>query len=635
VGLLSQPVSAEESYSPEVGKTYPNAVYWGDTHVHTSMSSDDAYVWGTRIGPEETYRFARGEAVVASNGMVARLNRPLDFLVIADHAENLGLMVAAERGSADLTQLSAENRDVLTRLVEKIRHLTYSDPRPADVLAVAEALKKGELVKDEAVKRSIWRGVTAAADRYNEPGRFTAFIGYEWSSAASSTPGFGNLHRVIVFKDDASKANRTVPFSKYDSEDPEALWDYLASYERETGGEVLAIPHNGNMSNGDMFAMQTFSGKALTREYAERRQRWEPLYEITQMKGTSEAHPILSPIDEFADFEIWNSWFGKQLPAGREWNDAERERKKGEYARPAWERGLVVQADVGVNPFKFGVVGGTDSHTGLSTAEENNFWGKFPINNPSAHRTSDDVALWTTRAADELFWQSVGLNVKLPLARVLSASGVAAVWATDNTREALFASMKRKETYATTGPRITVRFFGGWGYSAEDALRSDLAQIGYRNGVPMGGDLTRAPLGKAPHFLVRAVKDPDGANLDRIQVIKGWRDTHGEVHEKIYNVAMSEGRASKNSNEVAPVGNTVDISKATYSNSIGSPELATVWTDPEFNAREFAFYYLRVLEIPTPRWTTYDSAFFKVAVPKDVPETIQERAYTSPIWYTP
>ena len=443
---------------------------------------------------------------------------------------------------------------------------------------------------------------------------------------------------MVIFKDNAETAGQVIPFSQYDSSDPEDLWTYLQGYEDKTGGEALAIPHNGNLSTGVMFALEDAKGNPLSKGYAETRSRWEPLFEVTQIKGDSETHPLLSPEDDFADYETmssdslfmpeiksqrglsdydpWLEKFQKRLDAG----DANWMRTY-EYARSGLKLGLQQQSKLGINPFKFGMIGSTDAHTSLATADENNFWGKLTEAEPLATRITSG---W--RPAINEGWPGWKM----------SASGYAAVWAEENTREALFAAMKRKEVYATTGPRMKVRFFGGWDYKKDDALKPDLARIGYAKGVSMGGDLTNAPKGKASSFLIRAVKDPDGANLDRVQVIKGWHDKNGELHEKIYDVALSDSRKKNWRGKIKPVGNTVDTSDASYTNSIGDPELAVVWQDPDFNADELAFYYVRVLEIPTPRWTAYDAKFFGLKnVPEEVPMVTQERAYTSPIWYTP
>jgi len=594
--MLSCDALAQESYSPNVNAVFPENVYWGDTHVHTSFSSHDANIGGkNRLSPEIAYRFARGESVTAINGSTVRLQRPLDFLVVADHAEGMGVAFALQSGDPDFpkSETGKKFRDAYTRYIE-------SDEKDRTL----RSLLWGTPI-DAPYRQTLWQRVVGNADKYNEPGKFTAFAGFEWSAA-----GLLNLHRVVIFKDGADKTAQTTPFSQSDSNKPEDLWNYLERYQTESKGQVLAIPQNSNVSGGEMFATHKFGGAPLNADWLRLRSQFEPLMEITQFKGDSEAHPLLSPTDEFADFETWNGWSGRQpdaKAAARSQQEAI-ELKKGEYAREALKTGLTLKATMQVNPFKYGLIGSTDSHTSLSTPDSNNFWGKFSREYPSAKLRRWDY----------------------------SAAGYAGIWATENTRQALFAAMQRKEVYATTGPRIKLRFFAGWDYTSHDAERPDLARVGYASGVPMGGDLTQAPAGKSPRFLIRAVRDPDGANLDRVQVVKGWRDKDGQLHEKIHDVALSDSRRADSDGKVPPVGSTVDVTEATYDNSIGDPELAVVWTDPDFDRDELAFYYLRVLEIPTPRWTAYDAKFFAM---KDLPEKVemvtQQRAYTSPIWYTP
>ena len=470
----------------------------------------------------------------------------------------------------------------------------------------------------QTIAQPLWQRITAAAEKYNEPGRFTAMIGFEWTSS----PSGNNLHRNVLFRDGKDKADTIIPLSAYDTEDPEELWKWMADYENKTGGRLLAIPHNGNLSNGLMFDDVTLTTKKpLDRDYAERRQRWEPLYETTQMKGDGETHPSLSPNDELANFERWDKGsFGPELKTPA--------MLPREYTREAFKRGLAYEQSLGVNPFKFGLVGSTDSHTALSTTQENNFFGKVALLEPSA-----DPIRFTEVLAGRL---PPGRDPKTQLvARETGASGLAAVWSRGNTREALWDAMARKEVYATTGTRLVVRVFGGYDLAATDLELSDFAENGYAKGVPMGGDLKAAPAGKAPAFLVRALRDPDGANLDRIQMIKGWLDAGGKTHEQIYDLAWSGNRKPGRDGKLAPVGNTVNVTEASYTNAIGAPYLTAYWKDPKFDPRERAFYYVRVIEIPTPRWTTYDAKVFGVPLPTDVPATIQERAYTTPIWYTP
>jgi len=603
---IGQP--GDRQYSPYPEQTFPNRVFFGDTHLHTSYSTDAGMI-GNTLGPEEAYRFARGEAVTSSTGLPAKLGRPLDFLVVADHAEGLGAAPAIANSDPIMMD---------TELGRQLVELTKAG-KPDQAFDVWNRAGQGganPLVTDERLIRPAWTRMTEIADQFNEPGRFTAFIGYEWTSH----PGGDNLHRVLVFRDGRERADQVKPFGRDDSTDPEKLWEWMAAYEDKTGGRLLAIPHNGNMSNGLMFDDVTLTDKKpLDLDYAERRARWEPLYEVTQMKGDGEAHPFLSAEDEFADFETWDkASFGPEPKT--------RDMLPREYAREAYKRGLAYEAKLGANPFKFGMIGSTDSHTSLSTAQEDNFFGKVVLLEPSADpiRFEEVIAGRPAPPGSQIY------------ARETSASGLAAVWARENTREALWDAMARKEVYATTGTRIRVRVFGGFNFGPEDLQRSDFAAHAYGNGVPMGGDLTGAPEGKAPAFLVQALRDPDGANLDRVQIIKGWLDADGEPQERIYDIAVSDGRTIGADGRCKdPVGNTVNVEQATYTNAIGDAVLGAYWQDPEFDSAQRAFYYVRVLEIPTPRWTTYDAKFFGVKRPDDVPASIQERAYTSPIWYTP
>jgi hypothetical protein len=594
------------AYSPYPAETFPNRVFFGDTHLHTAYSADAGMI-GNTLGPEEAYRFARGETVVSSTGVPARLERPLDFMVVADHAENLGLapMLAAR----DPGLLATPFGQAL------IARLDAGDPAGAfETWSKAKAGGKDPLTGSRQLYADVWQKLTAAAEAYNEPGRFSALIGFEWTSG----PGRNNLHRNVIFRGGKSGADTVIPFSSFDSVDPEDLWSWMEKAE-ETTGRLLAIPHNGNLSNGMMFDdVRVTTGTAFDRDYAERRARWEPLYEVTQMKGDSETHPALSPNDEFADFETWDK--GQLGPTPKTPDMLPRE-----YAREALKRGLAFERQLGVNPFKFGMIGSTDSHTSLSTAKENNFFGKVAALEPSA----DPIRF------NEVIGGIGGPPSVAQYARQTSASGLAAVWARENSREALWDAMARKEVYATTGTRMTVRLFAGFGFSRDDLNRSDFARYGYANGVPMGGDLKAAPDGKAPSFLIRAMRDPDGANLDRVQIVKGWLDADGKTHERIYDVAWSGDRVPGSDGKLPPVGNTVNVEEATYSNAIGAPYLQAFWTDPDFDAKQPAFYYVRALEIPTPRWTTYDAKVFGVKRPDDVPASIQERAYTSPVWYTP
>ncbi|MHC4842915.1 MAG: DUF3604 domain-containing protein [Planctomycetota bacterium] len=598
---------SDKSYSPYAGRGYPTNVYWGDTHLHTSYSVDAA-AFGVTLGPEEAYRFARGEELTSAMGQRVKLSRPLDFLVVADHAEGLGFFPRLKAGAPDLMA----NEDA-RRWYGMIHEGGEESVKAA--LDIIDTYSKGtfpyELLKEEKAMRSAWGDVVDAAEKYNEAGTFTAFIGYEWTSL----PGGNNLHRVLIYEDGEEKAGRTMPFSALDSEDPEDLWEYMANYEKTSGGQVLAIAHNGNLSNGLMFAMSDFNGDEITREYAETRMKWEPLYEVTQIKGDGEAHPYLSPNDEFADYETWDKG-NLNLSALKK-----PEMLQYEYGRSALKLGLLLESKAGANPYKFGMIGSTDSHTGLATAAEENFFGKHSGTEPNPGRAEHPVL--AMGGVVVMGWEQ-------------ASSGYAAVWATENTREALFEAMERKEAYATTGSRMIVRFFGGWDFDSTDAHTRRPATTGYVKGVPMGGDLKNAPAGKGPAFLVAALKDPIGGNLDRIQIIKGWLDAEGELHEKVYDVAVSDGREiGEDGRCKKAVGNTVDVENATFKNTIGETELITVWEDPDFDPKLRAFYYARVIEIPTPRWTAYDALRFGIEMPEDVPMTTQERAYTSPIWYTP
>jgi hypothetical protein len=446
---------------------------------------------------------------------------------------------------------------------------------------------------------------------HNDPGTFTALIGYEWTS---NFGGGNNLHRNVIYRDGKDLADRVRPLTTFDTEIPNELWDWMSMYEDETGGRLLAIPHNGNLSNGLMFATETPDGKPIDAEWAMARQRWEPLYEVTQSKGTSEQHPSLAPSDEFADFEIWDKGNLNVVPKEPGMIDYE-------YAREALKRGMALEPELGTNPFKFGLVGSTDDHTGISSAEENNFFGKFPASEPNVERLTANAFDFEGRTVKD--WK-------------LGASGLTAVWAKENTRASIWDALKRKEVYGTTGPRMMVRFFGGWDFVAADAQGRNPGAVGYGKGVPMGGDLPpQADGDSAPSFLVAALKDPLSGNLDRIQIVKGWVDAAGETQERIYEVVWSGEREADADGKLPAVGDTVDVEKATWTNTIGASELITVWQDPDFDPSARAFYYVRVIEIPTPRWTAYDAAYFDLEPAPEVPLTVTERAYTSHIWYTP
>ena len=592
-------VEQKPSYSTPVREHVSN-LYWGDLHLHTKLSAD-AYTMETRLTSDEAYQFARGGTVTADNGMPVRLRRPLDFLAVTDHSEYLG--VFAQLAADDPTLKGWKMGEEWQTLLREGRTTEL-----AKAFANAIQTDAAEYQTPGPVRSGLWASAAAVADKFNEPGLFTAFVGYEWTSMISGD----NLHRVVIYKDGSEVASKRVPFSAQDSTDPEDLWSALSAYEESTGGEVLAIAHNGNVSNGRMFSPTRLNGKPLDANYAAKRARWEPVYETTQIKGDGETHPYLSADDEFADYETWDEGNISLTQAKTP------DMLQYEYSRSALKEGLRHEANLGVNPFKFGLIGSTDSHTGMSTTNEDNFFGKFAHDEPSADRTEK-------RMANQLqkIWKLV-------------SSGLVAVWSEENTRESLFQAIKRREVYATTGTRIQLRFFGGWQFDAADVLRADFATLGYQKGVPMGGDLTRGANTHAPTFMVAASRDPDGANLDRVQIVKGWLDAQGNTQEKVFDVAWSAGRTiDAKTGKLASVGSTVDVANTTYSNSIGAAELATVWTDPEFNASQNAFYYARVLQIPTPRWTAYDAKYFGATIDPRAAMVTQDRAYSSPIWYTP
>jgi len=599
------------SYSPYAGKDFASEVYWGDTHLHTALSFD-AGAFGARLMPEDAYRFARGEEVISSKGIKAKLSRPLDFLVVADHSDNMGFFTDLVAGKPHLLS-NPQAKDWYDR-IQKGEGVSVA-------YDIINMFGKGKFPKDlvywpdSEPFKATWKVIVDAAEKYNDPGKFTAFVGFEWTSLVMSN----NMHRVVIYRDGADKALQTVPYTTMPpagSINPRDLWKWLEKYETKTGGRVLAIPHNGNISNGIMFPVDAqYDGKKLDKEYVEHRHHWEPLYEVVQIKGDSEAHPFMSPNDEFADYETWDIGNLAQPPDVKT-NDM----LPFEYAREALKNGLALEKKFGTNPYKFGMIGSTDSHTGLATAQEDNFFGKHSGAEPNPGRMNHPFM--SNEKGTIMGWQQV-------------AGGLAAVWAKDNTREALFDAMERKETYGTTGSRMSVRFFGGWDYIEKDLNSRLPAFAGYKKGVPMGGDLTSAPEEKAPTFMVYAIKDPISGNLDRIQIIKGWLDEKGKTHEKVYNVAWSGKRKLNKKGKLKPVGNTVDAKTANFTNTIGSSELGTVWADPDFDPKEKAVYYARVIEIPTPRWSTIEAFRFGIDIPEGAPVSTQERAYTSPIWYTP
>jgi Protein of unknown function (DUF3604) len=599
---LLRPASAIAETETDI----PMRPLWGDTHLHTSNSAD-AFAGGNRLSPADALRFARGDEVTSSSGIKAKLARPLDFLVVADHSDAIGV-------TADLYNTPAEN--IADPTLRRWRNMMHGGAT-SSYLATREmisAFLAGTAPTDisapeklAAATRRVWDGQIAAVERYNQPNRFTTMHGFEYSLAIKGN----SLHRNVIFRDNADRAAQVVPFPAEKQKGPEALWDYMDAYEKKTGGQMLAIPHNSNLSNGLYFSLDGPDGTPLTAEQAKRRAHREPLVEATQYKGDSESHPFLSRNDEFADFGD-AGWENGNAPLSA---IKKPEMFAGEYVRSALKRGLDIQRRTGVNPYAFGLIGSTDSHTGLSTADENNFFGKMVVDEPNDGRMLRAVnpTVATTRRGHQYL-----------------AGGLAAVWASSNTRTAIFDAMARRETYATTGTRMTVRLFAGWRFSG-NVFADDWVRHGYAQGVPMGGVL--GSKSGVPRFIIQAMKDPMGANLDRIQIVKGWIDAKGVPQERIFDVSWSEPERRKISNgRLTPVGNSVDLATATYANTIGAVELRTLWRDPEYTRGQKAFYYARVLEIPTPRWTLFDAVRFKIAPPKDARLVDQERAYTSPIW---
>ena len=599
------------SYSPYAGRGFGIRPLWGDTHLHT-VNSFDAGAFGARLTPEDAHRFARGDEVVSSTGIPVRLARPLDWLVVSDHSDNMGFFLDLYAGEENILSIP-KGKDWYDRI--KAGEGVGVAYEMIGLFANGKFPENLMYWPDTKPYKDVWLRTIEAAEQYNDPGNYTAFIGYEWTSLVTGN----NMHRVVIMRDDADKASQIVPYTTYPpfgSPNPRDLWKWLGDYEEKTGGDVLAIAHNGNLANGIMFPLTAqYDGRELDEEYVTERIKWEPLYEVTQIKGDGETHPYLSPEDEFADYETWDIGNLDTVPTVKT-NDM----LAGEYAREALKRGLAIEKRLGTNPYKFGMVGSTDSHTGLSTAEEDNFFGKHSGAEPKPSRMEHP---FLKNEKGTIFgWGMV-------------SSGLAAVYAEENTRKSIFDAMARKEVYSTTGSRMTVRFFGGWEYTDEDIKSRIPAFAGYQKGVPMGGDLSARKGDASPSFMVFALRDPIGGNLDRIQIVKGWMDDKGETHEKVYDVVWSGDREPDENGKLPAVGNTVDAASASFTNSIGDPELAAIWTDPNFNAAQSAFYYARVIEIPTPRWTTHEAFRFGISIPDGAPVSTQERAYTSPIWYTP
>lgn len=615
---------------------------WGDTHLHSSYSTD-AFMAGNRSAdPDTAYRVAKGEPVIHPYSRVrVQLIRPLDFLVVSDHAESLGVLGEIFRSNPEMDDSWFWERWFTSFALGRLRDLL---DKPTDLTGVVgsfapHVIEPGDTedpvvaggrmqnisvaslvgIPSEAegnISADMWRQSVEAADAHYEPGVFTSLIGWEWTQTNNGV----NLHRVVVSDIDGERAATIDPIGSGEAPYPHQLWEGLGTLQGETGARFLAIPHNSNLSKGYMFAATRLNGDPITPEFARTRMEWEPIVEVTQVKGDSESHPSLSPDDEFAGFEPFNFYL-QNAPQGPSFRAA-----VGDFMRSGLRRGLEIEQEIGVNPYQFGVIGSTDAHTGIASSEEPNFWGKV-----GKDSIPENKRLYDTSDTEQQYEPGVdtidGWNY--------AAQGLAAVWATENTREAIFDAFKRRETYATTGPRMTVRTFGGWNYDAADAEATDIASVGYAGGVPMGGDLAAAPAGQSFQMLIRATKDPLDANLDRVQVIKGWVDAEGTSHEKVYDVAWSDNRVPGADGKLPPVGNTVNLSTGAVENSIGAAEFSTLWTDPDFDASQRAFYYVRVLQIPTIRHSQLDAVALGIESVYEAPATIQERAYSSPIWYTP
>ena len=607
-------------------------VYFGDTHVHSSYSFDAFLNNNHSADPDTAYRWAKGQPVIHPyNRARVQINTPLDFMVVSDHAEMLGVMRAVRNDSIEFEDLGLIGNikrwlgiKLMMRAIDNNTGLEFfgrflpipaiDQHHPDPVADRSNNIDSVDFFGDTSTTSiAAWQDIIQTADAHNQPGKFSALIGWEWSSI----PTGANLHRVVITPDGADKAGQFFPYGSDISQYPEDLWEWLEATEQSTGARFMAIPHNSNISKGYMFDDTTLRGQPISADYARQRMRWEPIVEVTQIKGDSETRSEFSPADEFADFENYDHYI-QLAEKGEEGQKAEKKfaSSSGDYIRPALKKGLAIQQQVGANPYKFGLIGSTDSHSGLASPEENNFWGKTATDSTPETKTGSGNSPLTSN----------GWN--------MSASGLAAVWAEENTREAIYAAFKRKEVYATTGPRMRVQMFAGWDFPVGAESADNFATVGYQYGVPMGSDLIQVQGSlKPPQFLVRAVKDPVDANLDRVQMVKGWVDAQGQQQEQVYNIVWSGDRVLDSRGRLPAVGNSVDLKTGHYSNSIGQAELATLWVDADFNPQQSAFYYLRVLQIPTPRNGLLDAIALQLDKPPRGPKTIQERAYTSPIWY--
>jgi len=576
-------------------KPHERKVFFGEQHMHT-RNSFDAFSLGVIQTWEQAYRYGMGEVVThPTTGQKIQRRTPYDFVAITDHSEYFGVLKDLVDPNSPLSK-----SDFAKGYAAGLKNPSQGQQYMAQLITTLLTNKPMPQYVTPKLLTSNWEKYVAAADRFNQPGKFTTIVAFEWTSI----PDGRNMHRNVWFRDKAP----AVPFSAFDSIYPADLWTYL-EVQRSAGIDCFAIPHNANVSDGWMFAPRKFLGGPMDERYARRQALNEPVFEMAQIKGQSEAHPLLSPNDEFADFELWANLINTPVPS----------QVKFGFFRQALAEGFRIEQATGYNPFKMGVVAGADAHTGTQPNEEFNFTG--------GHGTIDD----TPQKRLDTRVNATGLLPPIP-----SSACTTAVWADANTRPALFDAVKRKESYGTSGTLIRLRFFGGWNYTSGLLEDKELVKKAYAGGVPMGGDLPAASGSKAPTFAVWALKDPQSGNLDRIQIIKVWLDKRMDSPtEKIYDVALSDGRTVGEDGAVKPVGNTVDVKTATYTNDIGDAKLAAVWTDPDFDPNRPAAYYARVLEIPTPRWSTFDAVRNKLPLPKVVPPSIQERAWSSPIWYTP
>ncbi len=601
--------AAEEQANEEVViQSNPlKEAYFGDTHVHTGWSFD-AGLDGAILTPTDAYRFAIGEEVTSNSGIKTRLRRPYDWFLISDHSDAMGTINEVIDGNEEMMEseiLQGWNEAFSSGDEEK------ASAAKSEVINLQSNGQLPDQLTDPKWMVSAWNQTIDAAEEFYRPGEFTTFTAYEWTVNAG---GGDNLHRNIIYKQGGDKARDILPLTTFETEDPRKLWEWMANYEAQTGDQLLAIPHNGNMSNGRMLEEQEFDGSPMTQEWAEMRQKYERLMELFQYKGQSEAHPFLSTDDEFADYELWDR--GNLVLKPKESKEA----LKYEYWREGLKSGMRIKQELGVNPFMYGSNSASDTHTGLSSVDESEFYGKFKTVEPS-NEERWNFPLISGNGDNYLGWE-------------MAASGIMGVWAESNTREDIWDAMYNRETFSTTGPRMKMRFFGGFGYNESD-MGNSMVQAGYDKGVAMGSTLEGTSDENAPSFLIQVLKDPDGANLDRIQVIKGWVDANGETQEKIYEVAWAGGRELNADGKLPAVGNTVNLETAEYTNDIGAAELSTFWTDPDFDPSLPSFYYVRALEIPTPRWTLFDKVRFNLDLPDEVPLVHQERGVTSPIWYNP